>query len=91
MTRRIKFGLWFAGVFFVIALSLIGWFSIVPGDQLILLCILAMPATWILPFFFPLDTPLGVQELLPATLGSIQYFALGFAIGHLSTPKAVTK
>jgi hypothetical protein len=84
MSLKLKYAMVGAAVFAAIAVACFSWYELIPGDQLILLSMLALPAD--IPFLIAIPThcPAAIQALGLTVFGSLQFGSIGYFIGHLA-------
>jgi hypothetical protein len=70
-----------ATAFSAIAIACFAWYKLIPGDQLILLSLLALPAD--VPFLLAISTrcPPAIQALGVAVSGALQFGFIGYFVG----------
>ena len=84
MSLKLKYATVGAAVFAAIAVGCFAWYKLIPGDQLILLSLLALPAD--IPFLLAISThcPPAIQALGVAISGTLQFGFIGYFVGDFA-------
>ena len=83
MKRELKYAAVGATAFGVTGAACFAWYALVPGDQVILLSILALPADIPFLLMIPNHCPFAVQLAGIVLFGSLQYGCIGYVVGGL--------
>jgi hypothetical protein len=95
MSLKLKCATIGAAIFAAIAVGCFACYKLIPGDQLILLSLLALPAD--IPFLLAISThcPPAIQALGMAISGTLQFGFIGYSVGDyvsaVSSRKSVSR